>query len=441
MSARRSFASGVFWNSVLMGVGWPLGVLLAVLVGRSLGPAGKGEYTVATTAGALFTTLLTSGIPAVISYFLGGRRAPQPAVVKTAVLLAGALSPIALGTGVMLDRTGWCAWVFGVPHLTDAMWVVLLGLPLAFAGMFLQFVMLAQGRSILFGALPGAGTLVQVLLVAGWVWRGTLTPFRAAAALVASQSLTAAALLVYQERQVRWWRAPLVSLTLGREMAHYGVLTHFGNLAHFLLLRTDVFLLGVLSGLPAVGVYSVAYGVAELLLLLPQRFGVLYLPRVAAQEPGHQADEVRQSCFVVFVGTVVAAAALSVAAPPAIRWMYGAAFAGSAEPFQLLLPGVCATAVSAVLGAFLSGAGRLWVTAGAGLAAWSLNVALNLVLIPRYGASGAAVASSVTYILEAVLLAGGTARLIRVRPLDLLAPPPRRVFAAMIRRAWQAMPR
>src|ERR1051326_374839 len=95
-----SFLSAVFWNAGIMVVFWPLGVAVAVAVGRWLGPAGKGEYTLATLIGTLFLTVLNLGLPASISYYLSGRRLPEASLIKTAVVLAAILSGLALVAGV-----------------------------------------------------------------------------------------------------------------------------------------------------------------------------------------------------------------------------------------------------------------------------------------------------------------------------------------------------
>ena len=64
----------------------------------------------------------------------------------------------------------------------------------------------------------------------------------------------------------------------------------------------------MLIDLRAVGIYSVAYGVAEVLLLIPQRLGTLYLPRVAAQLGSSKEREVQVLSSTIFWGTALAAA-------------------------------------------------------------------------------------------------------------------------------------
>src|SRR4026207_1860643 len=108
IGGQTTFLSAVFWNTLVMAGGFPLGIAMAVMVGRWLGPEGKGEYTLATLVGILLFTLLNLGIPASISYFVGGRRVADDSLVKSVVLLAVLLAAAGMATAWLLDRTGWC---------------------------------------------------------------------------------------------------------------------------------------------------------------------------------------------------------------------------------------------------------------------------------------------------------------------------------------------
>ncbi|MBI3695945.1 MAG: oligosaccharide flippase family protein [Acidobacteria bacterium] len=434
--APGSFLSGVFWNTGLMALFWPLGVAVSVVLGRWLGPAGKGEYTLATLVATLLFTLLNLGIPSSISYYLAGGRTPESSLVKTVTALAGILALLAAAIAFLVDRAGWCPSLFGVPRLSPAAWLIVLALPFQFAGCFLLFVVLAQGRRILFAAVPGIGQFAVAVLVAALVLLHKLTAFTAAGALVGSQVLTAAILLGYEQHRLRFLQSPLLAGESLLGLARYSALSHTGNVLHFLTQRVDVFMVSVLVDLRAVGLYSVAYGLAELLLLLPQRLGALYLPRIAAEPvPAEKGEEIRVSCSLVLMGSVAAAAVLALLAPVAIRLLYGPAFTPSVRPFLLLLPGACALAASSLLGAYLAGAGRVKVTCAVAGLSLGFNVLLNVVLIPRYGISGAAVSSSLAYATQALLLACVVARLTHSRPLAMLTSASPSVVAGILKRA------
>jgi O-antigen/teichoic acid export membrane protein len=430
----RSFFSGALWNAALVTVAWPLGVVTAVFVGRRLGPEGKGEYTLALLSGALLYTLLNLGIPNSISYYLSSRRVPQDVLVRTVVQLGLALSAAAMAVAFLLDRTGWCAYVFGVPHLPAAVWVVVLVLPFYFVGALLQFVVLAQGRQLLFALIPAAGQLVVSALSLGLIAAGRLVPWTAVAAVAFSQVLTAALLLCI-EHPTRWWRATGLGAQTIREMTRYSALSYTSVTLQFLVQRLDVLLLSSLQDMGQVGLYSVAYGTAELLLLLPQRFGALYLPRVAgAATSGERDRELPRASSLVSVGTLVCGSVLALVVPWGLPLLYGRSFAPAVPLFLLLLPGVAALATCSVLGAFIAGVGEVRTTLRISAAGLALNVVLNLLLIPHYGATAAAAVSSVTYGFQAILLARAAARLTGARPLDMITSASPGLIFSLLRR-------
>jgi len=424
-----------------MAVALPAGIAASIVVGRVLGPAGKGEFTLATLIGALLLTVLNLGIPAAISYFISGGHAPEASFVKTVVVLGGMLAALGFVLTLSLDRAGYASRLLGAPHLTPAMWLIFIGLPFQFWGTFLQFVILAQGRRVLFAALPALGQLFVTILIGVLALLGRLTPVSAVAVTVASQILTGSTLLAFSQLHLNWLRAPLLSPRFWSSAAKYSLTSYGANTLQFLIQRADVFLVSIFLGVRAVGLYSVAYGVAELLTLLPQRLNNLYVPRIAGERtPDAKRQEVPLSSSLVFVSTAAAALLLALTAPFCIRFFYGEQYAPSVAPFLLLLPGICALAASSIQTAYLSGVGRVStnaIVAGAGLA---LNLLLNLVLIPRYGISGAAAASSLAYCAQALLLVQAVARLTKNRPLAMLTSAPPAVFAGYVRRAFRGVP-
>ncbi len=420
-----------------MAISLPVSILTAVLIGRLLGPSGKGEYTLATLVVGLLVTIFHAGIPASVSYFLGTERALEHSLVKTVVLMAAVFAGVGLAGVVLLDMAGWSAHVFGIPRLTAAMWLALCAFPFQLVGMYLQFVVLARGQRILFAALPAVGQFVFSAVTVALALFGQLSVWRAVGAQVVSQVLVAGILALYLQLRVNWWRAPLLGAGVSRNLLRYSAVTYVAQGLQFLVQRVDVFLVSVFLDLRAVGLYSVAYGTAELLLLLPQRFGDLYLPRVASGRTAQElARETPVSSSLVFVGTLASAGILSLIAPFAIRAFYGREFGPAVGPFLLLLPGVCGMAAAAIQSAFLSGVGRVNINAGAAAAALVLNVALNLVLIPRYGISGAAVASSAAYWLQALVLISVVSRITNTRPLAMLTSAPPAVIVGVLKRAF-----
>ncbi len=94
---------------------------------------------------------------------------------------------------------------------------------------------------------------------------------------------------------------------------------------------------------------------------------------------------------------VPVAVALALVGRTVVPLIYGPAYQVAGTLFVLLLPGMLAISLHLVIDAFFAGSGfppiSIWSAVGALIA----KIGLNLLLIPRMGISGAAVATSLVY--------------------------------------------
>jgi O-antigen/teichoic acid export membrane protein len=87
---------------------------------------------------------------------------------------------------------------------------------------------------------------------------------------------------------------------------------------------------------------------------------------------------------------------------PFILLVFGPALLASVVPLWLLLPGIVTLTPAKVISSYLSGIGKPYYSAYISGGTVILTIALDLVLIPRFGIAGAAAASSVVYTCTAV---------------------------------------
>ena len=114
------------------------------------------------------------------------------------------------------------------------------------------------------------------------------------------------------------------------------------------------------------------------------------------------------------------AIALFVAAPILIPIVYGEAFLPSARVLQILIPGVVTFTIFKVLNMDLAGKGRPEISLAVFSPAVLVNITLNLMWIPKYGANGAALASTISYSLSAILFLFVYAHVVKIKVTSLL---------------------
>jgi O-antigen/teichoic acid export membrane protein len=194
------------------------------------------------------------------------------------------------------------------------------------------------------------------------------------------------------------------SLEVAREVTGYGLRGQVGAMLSLLNLRLDFLLLAALAGDVTLGVYAVASKFAELLRLPSLALTYVLYPRFSRE--GRRARVQGARRLIPRAGLFVAAAALPLAigARFLLPVIYGAAFRSAIVPTYILLVGLAAEGVAGVITAFLYGEARPGLNSLAMGAGVLVTVCLDLLLIPRLHAIGAAWASSAAYLTSTTML-------------------------------------
>jgi O-antigen/teichoic acid export membrane protein len=223
--------------------------------------------------------------------------------------------------------------------------------------------------------------------------------------------------------------------TLSLQALRIGGRNFLHILPDLLLLRIDVYLIQRL--IPAshmeqdLGIYQAGVRVAELLLLVPGTLNTILFAKAAARE-----DIARVTLLGAKLALqlgIVAWVGMALVGQPLLIAFYGARFAGSFLPALVVLLGCTALCFSGPLAGTLSGAGgypRSVIVAQS--VALAVNIVANVYLLPRYGVRGAAVASALSYVCSASLIAAAFARRFGFSAYDLLRPEaPHRLLRAL----------
>jgi O-antigen/teichoic acid export membrane protein len=192
------------------------------------------------------------------------------------------------------------------------------------------------------------------------------------------------------------WRALVrISIPLGVALA-----------INELYFRADTLIISLYEPYEQVGQYTLAYRILEFVLA----FGAVFLTTVfpvlsaAVARDEERARRIIRDSIELFVvlGAPLVAGGL-VLAPEIVDLAGGSGFADAAEPLQILLVAGALAWVNGVLGYALIARGRQTSAVWLNVIALAFNVALNLLLIPRYGIVVAAVVSVAS---ELLILAG-----------------------------------
>jgi O-antigen/teichoic acid export membrane protein len=375
-----------------------------LLLARALGPTDRGTVAFITTTALVASQLANLGVNAATSVFAARSPSLRPALLANITLVTLVGAPI-----VGLCVVALVVFVPGLrPHSigAGALALLLLGTTAsagATAGYaFLQGCGRFRPYSYVQASLPWgyAAALAVVDLTAG------LTIVRALAIWTGLQAVGGVALLSAAASEAGWTRPDMGVL---RDSVRFGARAWIGSLSHLLNARTDQIITGIISTEAVLGIYAVAVNASEVLYYLPSAVVTALLPAVAAAEPATRLERtlrVYRAILLLTLALIMVAAALG---PLLLPLVFGDAYRPAVVPFLLLLPSAIGFATMSVFtGSSLASLAPGRSSLGP-LAALVCQTTLDLILIPRAGASGASIAASVA------LLVGGAVAVVLYR--------------------------
>jgi O-antigen/teichoic acid export membrane protein len=398
----RYAAQGVFGNLGIRLLGVGLAYLSTIVLARLLGVTGFGQFMFALACLNVLVIPAAAGLEGVLTRELAAARASGDWPLARGLLRFS--HRVALGaTLIVAGSAALAAWFLAADHERESLqvfWLALLSLPFFALARLRQHAL--QGLShVVVGQVPE--TLLRpvclvLLMVGGYLlWTPELTAghamlafalanlgaFALGAWLLAQRAPEAMKTVTPRSTPRAWLAAALGMLLVGSMYVVHN--------------QTDTLMLGMLSGAEAVGLYTAANRGAAVLGFVIMAVAATFSPvfaglhatgdRPALQRAVHQSC--RWSVLLVLPGGLV----LALAAVPFLR-LFGADFVSASLTLQVLTLGHMITATFGPVAILLIMAGHERITGlTVGLTA-IMNVALNALLIPRFGIAGAALATS-----------------------------------------------
>lgn len=387
-----------------------------MLYTRLLTAADFGRYAVVLAGVGLVHVLVFQWLQLVLARFLPVHRDAPDAVLQPILalflLLAGLVSAVGLVLALLWPDPVWQSLIALAVTLTVAQAWLQIDLTLAST----QF---APAR---YGYLLGGKSLLALLVGGGLAWLG----LGSQAPLIGLLIGTVFAWLLFglgtwRGVRPRWPARPLL-----REYSAYGLPLMITFALYWVIESSDRFLITWLLNEAATGVYAAGYDLAQQSLgLALVVVNTAAYPLVIRQLERHgkmaASTQLGRNGELIVTLALAGAAGLIALAPALVEIVIGEAFRANAI---VVMPWIAAAAAVAGIKAFhLDIAFHLTRESGwqvyIGVVTAIANVALNFLLIPRYGILGAAWATLAAFTLAA-LVSGWLGR--RVFPMPAFLP-------------------
>jgi O-antigen/teichoic acid export membrane protein len=379
-----------------------LGLISSVILARVLGPNDRGVFALASLFPVLLITITNLGIGPATAYFVAQKKYTIGEVLGTNFLLS-----IVLGTASILIGTGIILSLHQFLFPTVEKFLLFIALAIVPFNLVTQHT----GISILLGAqLIKKYNLAQIVQTTATVIFIVifLILFRMGVAgallgTVLASILVSILIFGWLKAETQIHDLKLSSVYL-RDLIKYGLQTNLGNIVGFLNYRVEIFIMGALLPTSAVGFYSIASGLAEKLWLVSHSASTVLFPVVSSEK---DEDELKSFTPLVsrniFFITVLSATILFIASEWLIVFLYSTEYISSVLLFRILLPGIVFVSISRILANDIAGRGKPIINSYIGGIGLILQIVLNVLLIPVYGAVGSAIATSLTYLVILVI--------------------------------------
>ena len=379
-----------------------------VLISRFWGHERFGEYALVLTWARTFQGITSFGITECLAREIGrefGR--------SSSYLIHGLALVVGLAVVAVTGMTS-AAWAMQYPSHVALSVFVASGtlLPTGIVAVC-RGVLVARGRIEYMMAISAVESTILLALNVYWIVKGaTLLPL--IVIMVSANMVSALLTIALVHRRVAPIVGPLnpaVLKQLWTNVLPFGI----SSLIIFPSIRFDVILLSKMATFGELGLYSAASKLTEFLFIFTMAFYLPMLPRVAgdlSQRPDPRTDRLQSALAWYFALIIPVGVGILALASPIIHFIYGASFAAAAPLLRIQMAMFVVFAVDVALMLVCRAAGFQRVDLAFVAASTALNVIACLLLIPRLGAVGAALAVAVSVLLGLVLRGHLVSRLV-----------------------------
>lgn len=371
---------------------------------RILGDAGRGEYALFQNQVTLLAMLFGLSLPLGITYFTTKNNGDASTVVRIAT--TGFLFSLVGVSGMLLfifydSKLGELFF----PNITlrwEYMAYLLLCILATQVNSWVSAILLSLKKfrtlnqlGVLAAALNAVG-FVLLYLVRGRFGEGQGLPLVLGVSLAGILLMSVVWISVYA-RVVGIVPVPTTDWTVIRPFLAFVLVSFTSDLINLINYRFDVWVVGNSAGAAQLGLYAVAVGMGQLFFYIPEPFSRVVQPYLYGDTSPAMVERYKFITRLNFTTVATLSLLLALMAAWVIPLLYGDEFLGATSALYWLLPGIVFVSSAKMVTPLLVGRGMIRFYLYASSTAAVATIILDLLLVPRMGIVGAALASTVSY--------------------------------------------
>lgn len=374
-----------------------VGLLSTIIVARFLGTEGRGMLAAVFVYPQLFSALVEGGMRQAAMYFTGKKLAEDDTILGCLfvyIVMAGSL-----GTGLVIMTM----YLFGPEYLTLSLIVAAAStLPLTLSVNAFRGVFLGKGAISAFNRVVWWQKALNLLLLILFEVVFGLSVFLAVLSTLVSSLLNfSLTLYLYFAKSEK--KSLKVSRHVFSEMFKKGIVY---AVALFLIdanYKADILLMTYLSSEHELGLYALSVQLSELNWQLVTAVVFALMSASSSSTTQDLYSTVAKSARLTFWATLICSLSVYIGAFWLTVPIFGESFKHVPDVMLWLIPGIAFGVYFKVINAFYAGQGEPQYGIYIMLTSVLVNIGLNILLIPSLGAIGAAISTSSSYIVSALI--------------------------------------
>jgi len=401
----RKFAFDVSWVFISQVIALATGFLLSIILGRFLGASAFGLFTMTLTIYTIASLVAGIGIPiAIVKYVAEFKDNKEKLNIFVS---CGAVNSVIFGviTGLVLFiLSNTLANIFNMPELTDLIKIVAFSLPFLVVNNTLLGLLngLREMKSYSLRTVVRSVLLLAFTILLIYIGLGIKG---AVFALVLSEVGTLFLLIFISRNFFSFVIRDYVKTT--KEVVKFGSQLFVADAIWMANTNADKLLIGFFLMDKDVGIYAIALAIAHGLLMIPGAMSTVTYPAISEYngKGQHEAIEtlINKSIKYSLVILSILGILIIIFSKDIILLLLNPEFLPAVAPLTILILGMIFFGAWVSVGSTFSGVGRPDITWK--ICAINLIVALvlDLLLIPIFGISGAAIGTAGSLLSEVIL--------------------------------------
>ncbi len=399
-----SLNRNIFYNFLTQIPALMLGVGSGIFLTRILGANGRGAFTIFQSDIELFTLFLSFSLGSGLTYFISVSKIPLDRLMGIGIFFW--LSGLSLLSVFLVAFKLFSAGSFVFPGAYNS-WYYVLYLVIGFGLSFFNAIISAvfQGRAMFRQVniilLVNASCNFVFFCIAFLFCRSGMYSFHLKHVLAISLAIMVINSILWTVYYIRLiGTGPVLSFSMKDDLSpllRFVGISHISHVINFMNYRLDVWIVEHFKGIEQLGYYSLAANAAQMFWLFSNPVVTVltpYLPAQNEQEKNETFTLFSRLTFTVVLALMVVAFFVAGLVLP---FVYGPDFVHSVTAFRILLPGILFSCLTKIFGVYIYSTGKIQYNLIATFIGFVFTVALDLLLIPRIGITGASIASSVSY--------------------------------------------